>query len=377
MNRNRPHLLVAVALVGLVIFQGASVEAETERERLARERREGQSQIQNAEAEVRRIDAELARLRTQARTNQTRLAAAELELRKAVEELRLQQASVGVARNEVKRLGAEITGSERRIREKQKQLTRRSRALMRLSRVQSLEFLLRAESATEMELRGRMLSTAARADVSLIRETIEEKEELQQLQKNKQSLLDALIVKERELAAARTQVTRRRNELQTIQAELGRETASREERKRQALAMVSQIRNRLAAIQTRLNQLQRTLAAPTRFTAPSSGAYFKPVEVNLPGVYIRATQGTSVKVMAEGEVLSIQNMHGMGQTVIVGHGGNLSSVYANLSQVDVAVGERLRRGGALGKSGISPYGEMFYFAVYRNGVAQDPGGFLN
>ncbi len=375
MIRTRPMTLLLLAAC-LVAAPPAPGRGDTEAERLADQRRESETGIQNAERELARIEAELRRLRQASRSNQTRLRESELELRKAVEVLKIQQGRVTAMRRDVEKLSGEIRETGQNIEKDRRQLTRRARALMNLSRLEKMEFLLRAGDAVELELRSRMLAAVAEADIGLIRRTIARKNALEAMKQNKQKLLAQLVDEERRLATAKNNVQARKRELERVQAELNRQTASQEEARRRTRAMLTQIRTRLASIQERLRAISSRRAAPTRFAAPSSGAYFRPEGVTLPGVYIRARAGSPVKVMAEGEVVSIQSMHGMGQTVIVGHGGNLTSVYANLSAVSVTAGQSVNRGESIGRSGTSPYGEAVYFAVYRNGAAQDPVPYL-
>jgi septal ring factor EnvC (AmiA/AmiB activator) len=370
------RIAILGSLVLMIFFQGSVVRGETEQQRLDREKRERESEIRSAEQELRRIEAELRRLGTVSRTNRTRIEAAQLELRRAQEQVRIQQARVTVARSEVRRLAGEIGIAEKNISKRRVRLNARARALMRLSRLQNLEFLLKAGDAAEMELRGHMLSTVAEADVRLIRETVAAKEMMQSLKATKEKALATLVDEERQLAAARNNVDARKRELERAQAEINRQTNTQLAAKERVKEMMGKIRTRLAQIQATLDRIARSRVEPARTSRPGTGAWFKPEGIDISGIYVRAAQGSSVRVMAEGEVASIQSIHGLGQTVIVGHGGGLTSVYGNLSGVSVAVGQDLARGAAIGRSGESPYGDAFYFAVYRTGVAQDASRYM-
>lgn len=373
----RPAIILPLILSLLVFITGSRAVADNA-ETLRRERSEITATINDAERSLRALTAELRTLRTRSEANQRQMVTAERELRQAIVELRAQQVKVEGVRREVGQLGGAIQVTERTIGQSQEYLGRRARALMQLSRQQNLEFLLRANDATELELREYMLGAVATADVDLIHRTVTAREQLEGLKTDREAVLARLVSEERQLGAARASVQQKCRALASAQSQINRVTASKEQARRQTQALLGQIRSRMNVISARLAALENVLPTPRvgATQRPSAGPYFRPEGVTLPGIYIRTPHGSPVKAMAEGEVLSIQNMHGMGQTVIVGHGGRLTSVYANLSSVGVSVGQRVGRGGTLGRSGNAPYGEMMYFAVYRAGVAQNPMGYL-
>jgi len=370
-------ILVPLVLLALLPGPTPVARAESEQTQLEREQRENQRMMGEAERELSRIDAELKQLRSRARSNEALLKAAQLELRKAIEQVKLQQGRVKVARDDVKKLSGEINVTSRSIEKSRAYLDRRAKALLKLSLDQNLEFLLTAADATDLEMRMKLLNCVAQADAELIQGTIAKKDELVGLRTDKETVLKNLVAEERQLTAARNNVDRKRKELQQLQNRLQQQTASAEQSRRTVQKQMSQIRTQLARIRERLSQLERVFTAPRTFRKPASGKYYRPEGITLPGIYIRSAIGSSVTPIAEGEVLSIQEMHGMGQTVIVGHGGKITSVYANLSSVSIKKGQRVTTKSEIGKSGSSPYGEMMYFAVYRDGVAQNPMNFLN
>lgn len=370
-------ILLPIVLLALLPGPAPVARAESEQTQLEREQRENQRQMTEAKQELERLDRELRVLRTQSRSNAALLKAAQLELRKAIEQVKLQQGRVKVARDEVKKLSGEINVTSRSIEKSRAYLDRRAKALLKLSLNQNLEFLLTAADATDLEMRMKLLNSVAQADAELIQGTIAKKNELVGLRTDKEAVLKKLVAEERLLTAARNNVDLKRKELQQLQNRLQQRTASAEESRRKVEKQLSQIRTQLARIRERLAQLERVFTAPRTFRRPASGKYYRPEGITLPGIYIRAALGSTVTPIAEGEVLSIQEMHGMGQTVIVGHGGKITSVYANLSSVSVKKGQRVTTKSEIGKSGSSPYGEMMYFAVYRDGGAQDPMDFLN
>jgi murein DD-endopeptidase MepM/ murein hydrolase activator NlpD len=71
------------------------------------------------------------------------------------------------------------------------------------------------------------------------------------------------------------------------------------------------------------------------------------------GIDLRAPAGTPVLAAADGDVRLVLERARAGRMVVLGHAPDLSSVYMHLSEVSVRVGQTVRRGTAVGRSGAS------------------------
>ena len=72
------------------------------------------------------------------------------------------------------------------------------------------------------------------------------------------------------------------------------------------------------------------------------------------GVDISTPVGTPVSAPADGTVALAENdLYFTGGTVMLNHGHGLSTIYSHLSEVSVAVGQRVRRGDVIGRVGAS------------------------
>lgn len=93
------------------------------------------------------------------------------------------------------------------------------------------------------------------------------------------------------------------------------------------------------------------------------------------GVDIAAPQGTSVFVASEGEVMRTgYDANGYGRFIEVRHPNGMSTLYAHLSRVDVARGDRLGSGeriGLVGSTGRST-GPHLHFEVRRDHAQVNP-----
>lgn len=100
-----------------------------------------------------------------------------------------------------------------------------------------------------------------------------------------------------------------------------------------------------------------------------------------PGMDFGVPTGTSVKSVDDGVVIEAEEdgvNKGYGGYVKVDHGGGRHSLYAHLSRVDVAVGDRISAGGHLARSGNTGMstGPHLHLEIRQHGVQKDPAPYL-
>ena len=121
------------------------------------------------------------------------------------------------------------------------------------------------------------------------------------------------------------------------------------------------------------------LAAPVAYSRKTSGMgmrlhpIFQTLQVHR-GVDYAAPSGTPAYTVGDGVVDFAGVQSGYGNTVIVRHGNNHSTVYAHLSRIQVRKGQTVTQGqviGAVGSTGWST-GPHLHFEFRINGVYTDP-----
>ena len=96
------------------------------------------------------------------------------------------------------------------------------------------------------------------------------------------------------------------------------------------------------------------------------------------GVDFGAPHGTRITAADSGKVIFSGWYGGYGNSVIVDHGGGLTTLYAHASRLTVSEGQSVVKGqaiAAVGSTGLST-GPHLHFEVRRNGNPVDPMGFL-
>ncbi|HON42753.1 MAG TPA: peptidoglycan DD-metalloendopeptidase family protein [Bacillota bacterium] len=92
------------------------------------------------------------------------------------------------------------------------------------------------------------------------------------------------------------------------------------------------------------------------------------------GIDIAIGTGTSVKAVADGYVLMAGWINGYGNTVILDHGGGLSTLYAHNKSLSTSAGKAVLQGDIICKVGSTGFatGPHLHFEVRQDGSPKDP-----
>ncbi len=166
-------------------------------------------------------------------------------------------------------------------------------------------------------------------------------------------------------------------QLEAMIRERQREEAARraaeEEQRRRAAQLAGQ------AVPPPVNE-----GAPGAFSWPASGPITSPFGMrNDPngrgfrmhtGIDIGAPMGATITAAAGGRVIYAGWEGGYGNTIIIDHGGDTSTLYGHCSQIFVADGQEVSRGQAIGAVGATgdATGPHLHFEIRINGVPVDP-----
>ena len=281
--------------------------------------------------------------------------------------------------------------------------------MYKYSSQEELNLLLSTENTHEALTTAYMLNCLSRQDQSIIEELSARADELSRSRAKLEASRDQLQKRAAELKARRTEFNATIQRTNTLLHGVQSEQKKAQNAARELAAAQKEIGERITSLLRMRGggKQNKTVPQPAKPQAPGGqtrnytylargaplewplrgpvaapfGSRIHPVfktKVFNSGIDIKAARGTQVRAAGPGEVIFQGWLRGFGQVVIINHGGQLTTVYANLASVVVKEGDAVKTGmllGAVGNSGVNTeYG--LHFEVRRGGAAQNPMSYL-
>ena len=400
------HRRVAAVLLTGVLFAlfflsaPAQVDAQDEEERLAaveREIRDLQRQIEEAEAERSEYADQLAE--TQARMDALLqvLGEAEAALTSIQSDIGGKEADIADLQRKVRILQAQIAETQLEQRSTRSQIRVRavelymngslglSGVVFGVDDVQSasvsLEYAGNLVEDTGILLRG--LEVLENQEASQERRIEDEKSREEEILAGLQT--DRLTAEQHRATvdASRVEIQIELDAQEALLAELNAEIADYESHTGALEAESRQIELEIARRQIREGSAPGRLAWPVPGPVTSAfGWRVHPIYGNRrlhAGIDLEAATGDRIWAAGNGTVIMATTWGGYGRTVIIDHGGGLSSLYAHQSSINVSLGQQVSAGDVIGYAGASGNvtGAHLHFETREFGTPVDPMKYLN
>lgn len=384
----------------LILALMVPVGAQTDEDKL--------SEIENE------IDALSREIKAQEQIKDQR-AAQVAEVAARLEALRLQvieaQARVDAKEADIARQEAELTDLERTLASLEEQIAR-TRLEVRQTKELVQERAVDLYMSRSLNVGGVLLAVDEMADVTvgleyagqviedseaLIRrlEVLEHQEELQQQQveTNKERSQEILV----SLEVERTGLVTDRLQLEESEAEVAKELEAVEGLLAEIRADIREVEGEITALEREQDKIEAAIRAAQQAGGEKLGSLRWPVSgsVSSPfgyrthpisgvrklhtGLDISAGSGVKIVAAGNGVVILASWYGGYGNTVVIDHGGGLSTLYAHQSSLAVGVGQSVTEGDVIGYVGSTGYstGPHLHFETRDFGVPIDPMPFLN
>jgi len=373
-------LLLGIFLM-LPIPSGAS-PPRSKRVKTARELRHTlsgiHSQIRETKAQIRetkrreiRITDEIDAVESRLLRAEQRLAAVKDRLVRLAEERRI--------------VSNRIAETEKRLNTRRQLLGKRLRDNYIRGNVSYIEVLLRSRSMHDYLSRSYYVERIVESDIELVRGIKADQRQLMQdkrrleLQEAEQKQLQTELAMQ--TAEYRASVERKRDLLHDL----------RESRQSMEEAL-DELEETSRQIEARIRALQQTPRGRARLLRPWTGSFSSPADGPITsgygmrfhpilrryrmhtGVDISAGYGSPIRAAADGEVILAGHMRGYGNTIIVDHGGGVSTLYAHCSDILVLEGQNVQKGqiiARVGSTGLAT-GPHLHFEVRHNGTPVNP-----
>jgi len=296
----------------------------------------------------------------------------------------------------IRELTAEIQSTEADLAKTRGYLARRFEAIYKYGGVAEFNLLLSSSSTHEALTNAYLLARMAREDE---RRIVTMKESKMKLESSRKQMLDkkALLVKQKE-SLENDRKALKNSEAQRKQSldALTKQKALHQKAARELEESQKELQGKIRELMTQKRKMQESRAGVPPVYLPSGAKLSWPIRGEISsqfgtrvhpvfktkimhtGLDIRAPAGTPVKAAAAGEVLFAGWLRGYGQIVILDHGGDLSTVYAHLSQIRVEEGKVVKGGeviGNVGNTGVAS-GPHLHFELIKQGGHTNPRKYL-
>lgn len=258
-----------------------------------------------------------------------------------------------------------------------------------------LSVLTNSQSFSDLISRSDMVKKVVAFDRNILTDMkiradniLTKKQELETQQKHLVSLQNNAISKKSELDSANKTKKEYFDKLKQDQIALEK---SLSEEEKESKKLESQIRDILAKLAKKNGKGKYSgekvgivraadIGRVPKITSPFGMRYHPILHKNKmhTGIDIGVPSGTPVYAMSSGEVIISEYLSGYGYVVAIDHGGGITSLYAHNSKLLVRVGEKIKKGQNISKSGNTgnSTGPHLHFEVRLNGTPINPEPYL-
>lgn len=349
-------IIVLSILIPIISYSNISM-AVTEKE-LNNEKANINNQINNKEKEIENIKAEKSENMKQVETLMNQISDYEDEIDELDSKISDLTSKINEASNQIKE-------DEEKYEQKQNQLKEILVTTYENGKTSYLDFLLSSSNLIEFISTYYMISELTNYDTDLLEEVEKEKQELeerkQSLETNKSSLNSAKTTKEAKSSA-----------LKAAKNEKEKKVANLTDEEKKTQAELQELKNHETSINKKIQKMKdeydkKVTSTSTTPTSISSGwPVANPVigtKYGVSGKYwssgyhtgvdFKASVGTPVYSIADGQVFDTGYSSAYGNYVEIYHGNNVYSFYAHASSVKVKEGQNVTKGQQIMLSGAT------------------------
>jgi murein hydrolase activator len=310
----------------------------------------------------------------------------------AMRELHTHRHNLNVVQERLKTLRGLQERDRAFLRFHQDSLERRLVTLYKQGEMGALALLVSSQDPAELLSRTRFLKDMAAHNARLLKTTREEIDRVVTYETEYQAKEKEILQLKAQAEQSQNKVLKQKRRKKQLLASVRRQKASTSRTLEELKKSSQRLQDLLGQMERQARDLARreTSSGPGSFGAQGTNLW--PVEGRLvtrfgrqkhpqlgtyiinKGIEIEAEEGAPFHAVARGRVLYAEYFTGLGELVIVDHGGGYYTLYGHASSLEVEKGQAVETGQKIGEVGDSgSFGDpTLYFEVRKNGKAIDP-----
>jgi murein DD-endopeptidase MepM/ murein hydrolase activator NlpD len=359
------------------------------------------SDLQKKKDELSKVNRQIEEQKKQLNDNQKKQ-------KDILQELNTIDQDISQTSKDLERIDGELSTLQQSIEQTEKQLQKKEEALQERTEffhqrlrdiymkgnLSYLEVLLDSTSMSDFLTRFDYLKRIANQDSKLVKELAAERDGVARQKRELVAKKEEAVVLKRTTAAKQTYLASRKQDrkdtiknLQSDQAACQRAIQELEATSRQITQIIQQYQSSKPSNPSNPAPPKGTgrFIWPANGSISGKGGEYGMRKHPITGVYklhdgidIGAAAGTPVWAADGGTVIHAGWLGAYGTTVIIDHGGGITTLYAHLSSYSVSRGSSVSQGqviGRVGSTGMST-GPHLHFGVYINGNPTNPMGYF-
>ena len=385
MNWQKAGRLITIAVLGISFAAGVVLAAGPS---WATSLEDKQQELKNVQKQIDQKQKELNKVKSQQRSVLSQLNSAETKMRAAEKDIKTLDSQLGSTKQTIASTKKALEETTKELEHTQRVMSTRIENIYMTGKVGYLEVLVNSVTFADFLDRMDMVREISRQDVEVFKEirakkqAIEKQKAVLEAEEDKLShLIDDQLEKKLQLAKTAEE---REKVLKQINSEKAKLEAALDEMERIAQEMNSTIVALMKenGISSEQSYAGGSMLKPVngRLTSPY-GYRIHPILKTKKfhsGIDLAASSGTPIKAANDGKVIKSGWSSGYGNTVIIDHGGGITTLYAHASVLNCKVGDWVSRGQTIAKVGSTGMstGPHLHFEVRINGKTQNPQNYI-
>lgn len=343
-------------------------DLKNQQEEINKKREEVKSKINNAEKKIENVQAEIASL--------------DKKINKTSNELRKVKNSINKVQSDIVITKKELNKAEKNVEDKNDTLNSRLRVMYKNGNVGYVEVLLGSEDFGDLLSRIDMVKRIASQDVELLKYMKEQRDIIANKKVQLENQKKVLTTKQREVQTKKNNLLSANRSKQQMMNDLKKDVKQLEKLEDNLYKQANALNSKIRKLQSSKKFVGGKYVWPTpghyRITSPYGWRIhpiFKTkkmhtgIDISVGGKY-----GEPIVATNDGTVILAGWVSGYGNTVVIDHGGGMTSLYGHNQTLKVRVGQQVKAGQVIAGSGSTgnSTGPHLHFEIRKNGRYVNP-----